>query len=74
MTKDEVIRQLILSNLDKTFHNGTENFLFNWKWTRLYYDVNSNKDKSVEQMIDWFFEKIMMLSVAKESTENESLI
>lgn len=64
MTETEIIKQLIMSNWYNDYDsNGEPCFSFNWKWTKLIYLVNeANKGKSIQDMLDWFYQKVIQLS------------
>lgn len=58
MTHEQIIRQLILDNM----HKGVGKFELCWKWSILSYNYETNSDKSLKDMIDWFYSKIMELA------------
>ncbi len=64
MTETEIIKQLIMSNWVNDYdYEGEPCFSFCWKWTKLIYHVNeANKGKSVHDMLDWFYQKVIQLS------------
>jgi len=63
MTKDAIIKQLIISNIRKDWDQKDEMcFSLDWKCTKLTYSIEANKDKSLADMVNWFYDKIMELS------------
>lgn len=65
MTEKQLIKRLILYNLGKVWAEPTNEaltFSLNWGHTQLTYNTEKNKDKSLSEMVYWFYEKIIMLS------------
>jgi hypothetical protein len=63
MTEKQIIKRLILYNMQKDWDDRDDRcFSLNWHHTKLTYNIEKNKDKSLVEMVDWFYDKIIKLS------------